>query len=121
MSDIMSFIRNVDAFEQDPDGNLLDLEEWDQTIAHKLAEEEGIQLTEQHMEVVNFLREWFRRNGEADSATMLIKYVEGKFAHQGGRQYLYKLFPAGPITQGCKIAGLPVPAHSRNASFGSVQ
>jgi len=36
------------------------------------------------------------------------------------RQELYQLFPDGPVREGCKLAGLPIPDNSSNPSFGSV-
>jgi tRNA 2-thiouridine synthesizing protein E len=121
MADIMTFIRKRNAFDNDPDGHLIDQGEWNAAIAERLAEEEGVDLTVQHWEVIHFLREWVRRNGEPESATMFMKYVQGRFASQGGRRFLYQLFPGGPLTQGCRIAGLPVPPNSVNNSFGTVQ
>jgi tRNA 2-thiouridine synthesizing protein E len=52
---------------------------------------------------------------------MLLRELETAFSEAGGSRQLYRLFPRGPLSQGCRIAGLPVPPNTRNESFGSVQ
>ena len=47
--------------------------------------------------------------------------LEEEFAEQGGRKYLYRLFPGGPVSQGSRIARLPLPAYSSDRSCGSVE
>jgi len=42
-----------------------------------------------------------------------------EYAEQGGRKYLRRLFPEGPVAQGMRIAGLPVPPHTENEGFGT--
>nr|WP_201091533.1 hypothetical protein [Thiocystis minor] len=32
-----------------------------------------------------------------------------------------RLFPQGPVTQGMRFAGLPVPAHSEDEGFGTAR
>jgi tRNA 2-thiouridine synthesizing protein E len=36
-------------------------------------------------------------------------------------KFLYKLLPGGPVSQGCRLAGLEPPAGSTDPGFGSVQ
>ena len=83
--------------------------------------EEGIQLTTDHKDVLQALREYYSRN-ESRQINMreLRDALNEKFHHKGGMRYLYQLFPHGPIAQGCKIAGLPVPTGAVDKGFGSV-
>lgn len=46
--------------------------------------------------------------------------LEGKFKTKAGHQYLYKIFPGGPVAQGCRIAGLKAPITALDKGFGSV-
>ena len=121
MPDIMKFIVNDKATLEDPDGNLLVLDEWSEAIAEKLAIEEGLKLTDDHWEVIRFLRDYYKNNGLADSARALLHVLEQRYQAQGGRKYLYQLFPKGPIRQSSRIAGLPVPSYSKDPSFGTSQ
>ena len=43
--------------ETDEEGYLIDLSDWTEDAAHKLAEAEGLEMTGDRWEIVNFLRE----------------------------------------------------------------
>jgi len=100
--------------------NLEALEPWSASLASKLAEKEGISLSAAHWEVLETLRNHYQEYGPDASGRSLLHCLEVEFAEQGGKKYLYDLFPRGPINQACRIAGIPLPPHSNNASFGSV-
>jgi tRNA 2-thiouridine synthesizing protein E len=59
-------------------------------------------------------------DGPARSARELARELDREYADEGGRRYLYELFPRGPVVQACHIAGLPMPPGTRDLSFGSV-
>lgn len=99
---------------------LSDLEEWSEETARRLARSEGIELTDTHMEVICFLRDYFSECGPAPNARTLLRAMEENYWDQGGRKFLYSLFPRGPVTQGCRFAGVPTPAGNKDLSFGSV-
>ena len=119
MPDILKFIVGEGSLDKDPNGNFLGLGDWSETIAKKTAAELGIQLTPEHWQVINFLRDHYRMHGPAKHARYLLDPLEEKFASKGGRKYLYLLFPGGAVTQASKIAGLPAPHDSVNSSFGT--
>ena len=120
MADIMQYILNSDKLKRDPDGNLLNLDDWSEQIAHALAHEERIELTPEHWEVLRLLREQYQTNGPWTNARTVLKILESTQGVTEPRKQLYHLFPQGPVRQACKIAGLPVPANSSDPSFGSV-
>jgi len=110
MPDIMKFIMNDTMIETDPNGYLLNLEDWSEELAQALAEQEGIELTEAHWEVIHFLRQHYAQFGTSPNVRLLIKaFAKEHGAEKGNKKYLYDLFPTGPSRQGCKIAGLPLP------------
>src|SRR3990172_5761753 len=119
MPDIMKFIVNEGAIENDPAGNLMGLNDWSEDIARKLARELKIELKPDHWEVINFLRDFYRQHGQPSHARSVLQALEERFAKKGGRKYLYQIFPCGAVTQGSKIAGLPVPKDSVDPSFGT--
>ena len=101
---------NGKTVETDEEGYILNLAEWDEDIAGVLAEEEGIEMSENHWEVVNFLRDYYDEYQIAPAVRVLTKAIGKKLGpDKGNSKYLYELFPYGPAKQACKIAGLPKP------------
>ena len=103
----------------DPEGHMYDLEHWSPLIAKKLALEEGIgELTEAHWHVIYALRNLYREQGRSENARIVTQMLERDFEDEGGRRYLYELFPKGPVSQGSRLAGVPVPPNASDPSFG---
>ena len=98
------------SYETDEEGYLVNLSEWNSEVGVYLAGTESVELTDQHWEVINFLREYFEEYQIAPAVRVLTKAIGKKLgAEKGNSEYLYGLFPYGPGKQACKIAGLPKP------------
>jgi tRNA 2-thiouridine synthesizing protein E len=113
MQEVMRPIEKDERFPKAPVG-------WSAAEAERLASSEGLSLTEDHWETVRALQEYFSRN-QSVRARELHDALDEKFHARGGIRHLYELFPAGPIAQGCRLAGLTPPAGAADKSFGSVQ
>ena len=101
---------NGKSYETDEEGYLIDLSTWNEEVAAFLAQQEGVNMTEQHWEVINFLRDYYNEFQIAPAVRVLTKAIGKKLGpEKGNSQYLYELFPYGPAKQACKIAGLPKP------------
>ena len=85
------------------EGYLEDMNEWNQNIAKEIASEVGIELTDKHFEVLNFLRE----KTEAGESLTIRKVGKSGITDIKG---LYTLFPKGPLKFSALIAGIPKPA-----------
>lgn len=94
---------------------------WTPAAALEAARQEGLDLGEEHWEALRALHEYHARH-EADAVNLreLHDALDEKFHRQGGIRRLYQLFPGGPVAQGCRIAGLNVPAGAIDRGFGSV-
>lgn len=101
---------NGKTYETDEEGYLVNLADWNIDIADHIAQVENLKLTDQHWEVINFLREYYEEYQIAPAVRVLTKAIGKKLGpEKGNSQYLYELFPYGPAKQACKIAGLPKP------------
>jgi tRNA 2-thiouridine synthesizing protein E len=106
----MKYIIDDTLVETDPHGYLLNLDDWSEDIARQIARDEGIELTDDHWQIINLLRNYYRDYGISPNVRTLIKVVAKKYGEEiGNKRHLYNLFPLGPSRQGCKIAGLPLP------------
>jgi tRNA 2-thiouridine synthesizing protein E len=106
----MSFEYNGRNYETDEEGYLQNLSDWSEEVASHMAEQENIHMTENHWEVVNFLRNYYTEYQIAPAIRVLTKAIGKKLGpDKGNSKYLYQLFPYGPAKQACKFAGLPKP------------
>lgn len=120
MLDINKAISDPRHYAIDPDGNMSDLPPWSPNFANQQAELEGLMLTDEHWEIIYYLRERYRRNGDSDGARDVLRDLESRFCDKRGCSHLYELFPHGPVSQASLLAGLPLPNHAHDTSFGSV-
>ncbi len=98
------------AVELDEEGYLMNLEDWTAEVAKTFAAEDDIELSEEHWDIINFLREYYEEYQIAPAVRVLTKAVGKRLGKEkGNSKYLYSLFPFGPGKQACKYAGLPKP------------
>ncbi|MCK8116449.1 TusE/DsrC/DsvC family sulfur relay protein [Pseudoalteromonas sp. 2CM37A] len=102
---------NNQQIDTDKQGYLLDYTLWTKELAPIIAAQENIILSEQHWEVINFVRNFYLEYNTSPAIRMLVKAMAKALGEDKGNSiYLYKLFPKGPAKQATKIAGLPKPA-----------
>lgn len=96
--------------EVDEEGYLVNRDDWNEEIAGEMAKGDDCDLSDNHWEVINFLREYYDEYQIAPAVRVLTKAIGKKLgADKGNSKYLYELFPYGPAKQACKYAGLPKP------------
>jgi tRNA 2-thiouridine synthesizing protein E len=88
----------------DAEGFMTEYDEWSEELAPTLAANIGIELTGSHWEVIRFLREDYRSQGETPTLRRVTTV--------GGipTKDLFGLFPKKPAKKMAYIAGLPKPA-----------
>ncbi len=94
----------------DKEGFLRRLEDWSPALAVQIAAAEGIELGDEHWEIIDLLRDYYREFDTSPAMRPLVKYCSLKLGPEKGRSvYLMSLFPGSPAKIGSKIAGLPKP------------
>lgn len=92
----------------DAEGYLLDLGDWSEDFARVLARREGLALTDEHWQVIRFLREYWQEHGVQPQVRVMIRHFAQHWGPaRGNNHYLHELFPVGgPQKQGNRLAGL---------------
>ena len=87
--------------ELDDDGCLKDFSQWSVDVAQALAQREGIELTEEHLTVIQMIQTYYKKHNVAPILTMVAKECGKSFRE------LHRLFHKQPGKRAAKLAGLP--------------
>ena len=85
------------------EGFLTEFDEWDEALAAELATNIGIALSDEHLQVLRFLRDDYRAQGE----TPTLRRVSSVGGFDTKR--LFVLFPKKPAKKMSYVAGVPKP------------
>ena len=92
----------------DQEGYILDMDAWSEGFARAQAAKEGLVLTEEHWQVIHFIREFYEdHNVQAQVRDMVKHFREVWGPEKGNSRYLHDIFPmGGPQKQGNRVAGV---------------
>ena len=94
-------------YEFDFKGHLQDFNTWSPRLMEWYAEQEKLELTDDHCMVIDSMRKYFEKNKALPVDRGVIKEMGEKIGPDKGTiKYFHTLFPTG-IHQAHKIAGLP--------------
>ena len=94
--------------ERDAEGYLVELGDWNEDVARVLAQDENIELTNDHWDVLHFMRDYYDEHQVIADARFAIKHLAERMGREAQKQ-LFVLFPYGYVKQACKIAGMRRP------------
>lgn len=110
VSDAVLKLDNGRQIPIDEKGYLLDRSDWGLSVAEHMAGNDGISLTEEHLEILRIFQAYFEEYEIEPPMRALVKLTAAKLGKEkGNSRFLYRLFPQGPTTQACRYAGLPRP------------
>ncbi len=96
----------------DKEGYLLDLADWSPEVAERIAQREGIALTDEHWRIIRLLRDFYAAHDLSPTMRPLVRRVYTELGPEAGTSlHLLKLFPGNPAKIAAKIAGLPRPTN----------
>ena len=91
------------AVQTDAEGYLANKADWSEGLANELAQELGVELSDDHWKVLNAARAIESESGSSPGLRKISKRSETPI------KAIYKLFPDGPAKLIAKIAGIPKP------------
>jgi len=92
----------------DDEGYLVEPLAWNEELAEVLADKENVKLTEDHWDVIRFMRNYYQDRQIAPDARFVIWHLKERLGPTA-RNKLFELFPYGYVKQACKIAGMKRP------------
>ena len=96
----------------DKEGFLRQLTDWNTEVALILAGNEGIELTDDHWDVICLVRDYYRKHKISPATRVLVKITRERLGDKKGNSIqLMQLFSGKPVKLISKIAGLPKPAN----------
>lgn len=92
----------------DPEGYILNMDEWSEDFARALAEQEKLVLTDEHWDVIRFIREYYDDHQVQAQVRDMIRHFRAAWGpERGTNHHLHDLFPmGGPQKQGNRLAGM---------------
>jgi tRNA 2-thiouridine synthesizing protein E len=88
-------------------------------LIDRQAAKRGLELSTEHMAVINFVLDFYEHCDDCQNARVLADMMQDEFMQQGGRKYLYQLFPDGPLSTIHDLADLPKLGNESDRSFGT--
>ncbi len=92
--------KNIEVTDE---GYLVNSSDWTPEIAKEIAKENGVELTDKHFALLNYIRQ---RHEKEEILTIRAVNKSGIVDIKG----FYELFPGAPLKLASKIAGLPKPS-----------
>lgn len=94
----------------DDKGNLKNLADWDTPCLYWFAEQEAISVTSEHLDVIQFFRDFYVQYSLTPSMRVLLKFLRTRWSTEKvSSTYLQQLFPKSVMLQASRLAGLPKP------------
>ena len=96
--------------ETNAEGFLCDANLWNEQVAEQLARQNGIVISQEHWEILFFIRTYYFKYQHLPNARMFAAAIRKTLGEdKANSRYLQRLFPDGPLKYACKLAGLPKP------------
>ena len=87
---------------------------WSAELGVYMASLDGVTLTDEHWEVINYFREYYEDYNIPPPMRMVIRVFKKAFGEENANsRYLLSLFPEGATKAASKFAGLPKPKNCK--------
>lgn len=94
----------------DDEGFLQNPDDWSIDLMYEIARLNNLQLTDDHILIINLVREYYHEYGTTPAMRSLIALLKKKnYNNLCSSVQLARLFPQGAAKMASKLAGLPKP------------
>ena len=94
----------------DDEGYLLDLNDWSYELMMLIAANEELHLSNEHLTVINIVRQYYQEYGTTPAIRTLIAYLKKQnMTNLCSSVALARLYTKGAAKTAAKLAGLPKP------------
>jgi tRNA 2-thiouridine synthesizing protein E len=102
---------NAKDLPRDEEGYLVNPEDWTPSLAETLANEEQLQLSDDHWSAIKFIRSYYQEHQVAPDVRHVTSHLsdEWKIDKKKAKTTLFNMFPYGYVKQACKISGMKRP------------
>ena len=96
--------------ETDAEGFLANLDDWSEDVAKTLSQQDQLELSDKHWQVINWIRDYYAENATAPNLRVMAKTIGNNLGEEfADKKFLFDLFPYGPAKQAARYAGMPKP------------
>jgi TusE/DsrC/DsvC family sulfur relay protein len=104
---VLAELADLATVARDPEGYLLNPNDWTPRLAVQLAAEEGLELTDERWYLITYIRDYFDEHASIPETRVLLRHLGREWiSDRAARRHLDRLFPKGYSQQACKIAGM---------------
>jgi TusE/DsrC/DsvC family sulfur relay protein len=104
----VGYVLNGEELETGEEDFLLEAN-FSEEIVPIIAEAEDLKLTDEHWQVVNYMRDKYREDGHTPNFRNMVLELDELHPGVDWKKKLYELFPKQPNRQSAKVAGLTKP------------
>ena len=92
----------------DQEGYIQNMDDWREAFALVLAEKERLVLTQDHWDVIHYIRSYYEEHRVQAQVRDMIKHFKKAWGpERGNNHYLHEIFPkGGPQNKGNRLAGI---------------
>ncbi len=83
------------------------------------AQSKGLELTPERLEAIEFVQDFYEHCDDCKNARQLMNIMHQEFKDRGGKKYLYRLFPNGPLSTIHDLIDLPNLNNQVDLGFGT--
>lgn len=101
----MAYDFNGTEIETTATGYLVNAQDWSKELAEHMANADGIELTDRHWDLINYLRDAYMTDGTQPNTRTIVKAMSKAWGEKLSQKDVYALFNGDPSKLAGRYAG----------------